>query len=472
MRLIEALRYEPPTCMAFVGAGGKTTALFRAAREIAAQSEQERLNETHTVLVSTTTHLGAWQADLADYAYQVSNLIDLEIVMERLPRGVVLITSEESNRRLGGLDEAMLGKLWRIAQKRQLPLLLEADGARGRPLKAPAGYEPANPEFTQLVVVVAGMAGLGQPLTSEWVHRENTFASLTGLSPGEKITSEAVIKLLLSKEGGLKNIPNDARRVVLFNQADTAELRSQAQAMAGALLSGYDACIIASLAKNQAGKSQSVVQVVEQGSQVYSVIEPIAGIILAAGGSSRFGQPKQLLAWKGQPMVRQVALTALQAGLSPVVAVIGASGDEVMPVIEDLPVRIVNNPEWLVGLSSSIRAGIGSLTGNIGGAVFMQADQPHIPPALIARLIESHQTCLKAIVAPQIDGRHGNPVLFDRCTFPALQELEGDIGGRALFADFLVEWVSWDDPRCLLDIDTPHDYQTLLELYARGEVQS
>jgi molybdenum cofactor cytidylyltransferase len=458
--------------MAFVGAGGKTTALFRAAREIVATGGWDGEKETRTVLVTTSTHLGAWQASLADHKYQINNLRDLQMLEEHLPGGVVLVSGKENGARLSGLEEEMLNELWRMAQEHQLPLLIEADGARGRPLKAPAENEPAIPEYAQQVIVVAGLAGLGQPLSKGWMHREEIFTELTGLQPGERITGEALVKELLHAEGGLKHIPCDARHDVLLNQADTPELRSQAQAIARQLLPQYDACVIASLSKNNEEVTSIVKQERETVSEIYSVIEPIAGIILAAGGSSRFGQPKQLLTWKGQALIRCVAQTALKAGVRPVIAVLGANACEVHAAIEDLPLRIVNITDWEKGVSSTIKAGIKSLPVNVGGVVFFQADQPQIPPTLVNRLVEAHQSSLKAIVAPKIDGQRGNPVLFDQCVFQQLLSLEGDLGGRALLAHFPVEWVSWPDRRLLVDIDTPQDYQNLIAMYSQDEEQA
>ncbi len=471
MRLIEALRYSPPDCLAFVGAGGKSSALFQAARELVELTGESSRLITPNVIVTTTTHLGAWQADLADHSFMVNSLDEIKSVTQELPGGVVLITGEENNQRLGGLQGEMLDELQRWSAKRQLPLLIEADGARGRPLKAPGGHEPAIPEFASQVVVMAGMSGVDRLLSDDTAHRSEIFADLASIRPGGSITSAAVVKVLLSDCGGLKNIPRTARRQVLINQADTPELQIQAQAIAEQLIPAYEAGIIASLSTKQGQVARENNRAPRSGIEIYKVVEPIAAIILAAGGSSRFGQAKQVLPWRGQPLIRHVALTALQAGLSPVVAVLGANADEVHPAINNLPLRIVNNPKWDEGISTSIKAGLDFLPATMGGAVFLQADQPHIPATLIRSLVDAHQAGLQSIVAPQVDGQRGNPVLFDRRTFARLLELQGDRGGRALFSQYPIEWVSWPDQDILLDIDTVEDYQNFLELHP-PEVQA
>jgi molybdenum cofactor cytidylyltransferase len=85
-------------------------------------------------------------------------------------------------------------------------------------------------------------------------------------------------------------------------------------------------------------------------------------------------------------------------------------------------------------------------------------------------MVEAHQSSLSPIIAPQIDGQRGNPVLFDADTFPELLAIEGDVGGRVLFSHHPVEWVLWHDSRVLIDIDSPEDYQIFLRTYPEGEV--
>ncbi len=460
MRLIDALRVSAPGCISFVGAGGKTTALFQAARELLDGSGN--LTASRTVLVTTTTHLGSWQPSLADHVQTSVRLGDLYKLRTELPEGVVLVAGEEKEDRLDGLQGAVLDELHRMAADAGLPLLVEADGAHGCPLKAPDDHEPAVPGFSDQVVVVAGLAGLGKPLSPGWVHRPDRFASLAGLQAGDEISKEALAKVLLDKHGGLKHIPCGARKVVLLNQADTPGLMLQAKELGEDLIEKYEGCIIAALNPGSETSEQK---------GIHSVIEPVAGIILAAGSSSRFGQPKQLLAWKGEPLVRQVARVALEAGLAPVVVVVGSSAEDLGRVLKDLPLRIVNNFDWQAGMSSSIKAGLKSIDSTVGGAVFLQADQPQIPASLVRGLVEAHQSSLQPIVAPQVNGQRGNPVLFDTCTFPALLELEGDRGGRVLFDNYAAQWVTWQDERILIDIDSPQDYARLLKAYTQEEKQ-
>lgn len=453
LSLARALRMEPAACVAFIGAGGKTTAMFKLARELPTGG-----------ILTAATHLGVWQTSLADrhIATDGDTIENLEGF-----QGVLLVTGEPDGKRTKPVSEKLLHRLYQHCKAHALPLLVEADGSRQKPLKAWAGHEPPIPAFADLVVHVAGLSGLGEALNEEHVHRAEKFAELSGLKIGEIVSTEAIIKALTSPQGGLKNIPATARRVILLNQADTAELQAAAHALTSSLLPTYQAVLISSLLHDQ----------------IHAVHEPLAGIILAAGESKRFGKPKQLLDWKGQPFVRAVAQTALRAGLSPVIVVTGANAEEVEAAVRDLDVVIVRNGEWLSGQGSSIREGILALTPppslrdtspksfgfgggwegvGVGGAIFLLSDQPQVTSTVIQALREKHAEGLYPIVAPMVIDRRGNPVLFDRVTFPDLTAIEGDTGGRAIFHRHRVEYLPWHDEGLLLDVDTPEQYERLI----------
>lgn len=464
MKLINALRYSKPSNLVFVGAGGKTTAIFRAARELLLSNDNYQAAKS--VLVTTTTHFGSWQSAYADHIYKINSVSDFQTLEKDIPIGVILLFGVERNNFLGSLPVLILEKVLALAEERNMPLLIEADGSHTYPLKAPIEHEPAIPDFAKNVVVVAGLSGLGKPLSKKWVHRPEKFSELSNLKMGEIVTGKAIAKVLLHKDGGLKKIPPNARRMVILNQADTPELKSSAKTISGMLIAEYRSSIIASLSQKGIALPSNGGLFHEQTSGIHAVIEPIGGIILAAGESSRFGEPKQLILWKDEPLIRHVIMTALKAGLSPVCVVLGSSAAEIESVIKDLPVRIVNNNEWATGVSSTIKVGLTSVQKEVGGVVFLQADQPHIPTSLINRLVEAHEATLSPVIGPQIDGQRGSPVLFDASTFAGLLSLEGDIGGRALFAKYRVQWIPWHDSNLLLDIDSPEDYSKFLQIYS------
>ena len=184
----------------------------------------------------------------------------------------------------------------------------------------------------------------------------------------------------------------------------------------------------------------------------------VAAIVLAAGASTRFGSPKQLLAWRGRPLLQHVIWQALAAPVCEVVVALGAHYARVTPLTHGLPVTLARNADWEAGLSSSVALGLRALRGRPDAAVFLLADQPGASPELIARLIRAFARSRAPIVLPRVRGQRGNPAFFARELFPELMQVTGDQGGRALLTRYWddIAWVDADE-RALFDIDTPED---------------
>jgi molybdenum cofactor cytidylyltransferase len=192
-------------------------------------------------------------------------------------------------------------------------------------------------------------------------------------------------------------------------------------------------------------------------------LSPVAAVVLAAGGSKRMGQAKQLLPVDGQPMVRRVVQAVCQAGLAQVVVVVGAEGERVARALADLDLEIVHNHAWEQGMSTSLRAGLNALRPEIEAALLVLADQPGLTPAMLSAVMDAYRTSRAPIVAPFYRGRRGNPVLFARALFAELGQVAGDRGGRALLVRYEQEVarVDLDDAAILLDVDTRQDYEGL-----------
>lgn len=454
MDLLKALRlsYEPSNAprIALVGAGGKTTAMFQIARQL-----------KPPVIVTATTHLARQQTALADRWIVASTPSELPANSETIAEVLLVTGPLDSTDRTIGVDLEILDRLFVMADQLHCPLLIEADGSRQLPLKAPADHEPVIPEFCDMVIVLAGLLGLGKPLSPDWVHRSERFSELTGIAQGKEITPEAIANFFLHPQGGLKAIPPKARRIALLNQADNPDLQAAAGSISNKLLHHYDAVLVASLAttvEQFAAPSHTPI------GEVYAVHERSAGVILAAGAARRYGQPKLLLPWRGEAIIRHVARAALSAGLDSVVVVTGEHHKSILDSLVGMNVALVINPDWEKGQSSSLQAGLRALPSEIGSSVFLLGDQPQIPAGLVQTLIERHAGTLSPIVAPLVGGQRANPVLFDRVTFPKLMELSGDTGGRSLFSHYPVEWLEWHDTSVLFDVDTPEDYRRLSEV--------
>ena len=435
MDLVKRFRLSEKSRIALVGSGGKTTLMFELAR-----------NFQSRVILSTSTHMTQDQLDGADRHLQVNDLGDIPDPSEDVQGDILLFTGPpvETNR-VKGLDSEQLKMLLELADSWDCPLIIEADGARKLPLKAPADHEPPIPDFINVVITVIGLSGLGKPLNENWVHRPDLFSRLVDLPLEAEINSHHLVKALISNEGGLKNIPSRAKKILFINQIDSFPNWKTFHTQLDTLLDHYQAVAFGVL------EDQMLLEVHHQ----------TAGIILAGGGSTRFGEPKQLLDWKGIPLVRHIVEIARQAGLSPILVVTGDVHEEIKKILGDEE-KIIHNRDWQTGQSSSVRAGINGLPDNVGAAVFLLVDQPLISPELIKLLLNKHARSQAEILYPEIDDRAGNPVLFDRFVFEELVRLEGDQGGRAIFSKFSPQSVVWDDPASQQDIDSPEDYQRLL----------
>lgn len=191
----------------------------------------------------------------------------------------------------------------------------------------------------------------------------------------------------------------------------------------------------------------------------------IAGIVLAAGRSTRLGRPKQLLPVLGEPLLRHTIRRVLASSLDSVILVVGHDADAIRDAVAQLPLDIVFNPDAALGQSTSVRAGLAALSQDIDAAVFILGDQPSIDPSVIDALIAAWTESRAPVLAPLYEDGMGNPVLFDRRVFPELTALQGDSGARPVVqayrasSDLQLVAVAGPAPP---DVDTEADYSALI----------
>lgn len=194
----------------------------------------------------------------------------------------------------------------------------------------------------------------------------------------------------------------------------------------------------------------------------------VAGIILAAGTSSRMGTTKQLLPFGGTTVLGAVVHSALASDLDRVILVLGHDAEKIKanPALQiDLKkLWIVINPSYKKGQSTSLVAGISRLPDDIAGAMFLLGDQPLISADIINHLAETYKNAAPSIVIPFYKGRRGNPVIIGKKHFPGLKTLNADTGARVIFKKFPndILKVPVTDPAVLADVDTPADYHELI----------
>jgi molybdenum cofactor cytidylyltransferase len=436
--LTKALRIERGAVVSFVGGGGKTTAMFRLASELSSDGLR--------VVTTTTTHISVDQVRFAPASINPGELASLKKHLDQFGH-CLIIGPPDGKGRVTGIALDLIAGL--NARPDIDVILVEADGSRSRPFKAPGSHEPVVPEITTILAPVVGLDAIGRPLDDDNVHRPEIIASLAHQQVGSLITAETVARVLSHPEGGARQRPAGARLAPILNRADTDDAMRNAGALAGKLLANHavDSVIISSMLQEP---------------PVLEAWAPIAGIVLAAGQSTRYGASKQLLPWGGMTLAAHAVTVALDAGLDPVIAVLGHEAEKVAAALAGLPVRVVENAEFASGQGSSVRKGVEALPSRMGAAIFFLADQPLVTVEMVRTIVQAHRRSLASACVPVFEGQRGNPVLFDRVLFPELRELHGDTGGRELLEKHRNALVTIPASRAaLLDIDTLQDYEQL-----------
>lgn len=199
----------------------------------------------------------------------------------------------------------------------------------------------------------------------------------------------------------------------------------------------------------------------------------VSGVILAAGRSTRLGRPKQLLLLDGEPIIRITTRHAIASRLDEVLVVVGAEAERVSSAIGNQGQRIVVNPEFALGQSTSLRAGLAALSPDSEAVVFLLGDQPEVGSQVIDALIAAFRDQGASIVQAAYGGVPANPVLFARAIFAELAEVTGDEGARSVMKRRAREIMRVDvsDGSPPGDVDTDEDYMALQERWrsaARG----
>ncbi len=489
MLLSRALRIQPHDVVALAGGGGKTTLMFRLADELAAAGRR--------IVTTMTTKIFVGQMALAPgrLVLQGEGALLAQLSQALAEHGHVLVaggTVVEQDKVQGVFSE-LVDRI--AAQSYVDAVIIEADGSRRLPFKAPAPHEPVIPASTTVAVPVVGLDVVGRPLTADHVHRPQLVAELMGAALGDPVTPAMIAAVLAHPQGGARNVPPAARLIPFLNKVEDERTLIAAREIARLLFTSprVDSVLI--------GAAQAADPVREVWSRV-------GAVLLAAGEAKRFGSLKQVMPWRGVPLVAHVAEQALRCpDIDRVVVTVGAGAEQVTAALatawprqspqsasadlgcqpansfagpRDRDLSIVPVPDWAAGQSRSVQAGLritlspllpGSLAGTgaeeqgsrgeVSAVLFLLADQPGVSPELLSALIQRHRETLAPIAAPRYQGQRGNPVLFDRATFGEFARLTGDVGARPIIEAHRDEiaWVDWPTPEILQDLDTEEAYR-------------
>jgi molybdenum cofactor cytidylyltransferase len=196
----------------------------------------------------------------------------------------------------------------------------------------------------------------------------------------------------------------------------------------------------------------------------------IGAVVLAAGMSSRMGQPKQVLRLGERTVLGQTLENIRGARVVEIVLVLGFAAEAIVRQIALEGVKVVINQQYREGMGSSLRSGLAALAPDINAALIVLADQPFVRPPTLDRIIDRYIESGVQIVIPTYRGFRGNPVLLDRSVFAEVMSLTGDVGCRAIFGSHTegIVKVPVDDIGILLDIDSKDDFDRL-QRFANGK---
>ncbi|MBI1297987.1 putative selenium-dependent hydroxylase accessory protein YqeC [bacterium] len=450
MDLLSAFRLhlDPthPEVVALVGAGGKTTTLFRLANEI--------VTADHRAVTTTTTRIFAGQiAQSPAHLVVEDEQIDWSALSVKLDEhGQCLLVTGLAAEKAVGVSPQIVDEVARRSVDLGIAaVIVEADGSRRFPLKTPAAHEPVIPDSTTLLVPLVGLNVLGRLADAEHIHRVEQVYALLGIDGETRITPSHLAKLLVHIQGGAKDKPTSARFLPILNQAESAPQLAAARIAARLMAEQGFPSLISAVAQDDRPP-------------VLERWGPTVAVVLAAGGSRRMGEAKQLLDLGGEPLVVRAARTALAGTASHVIVVSGARGEAVHAALRPLlaqteRLHLVHNPAWESGQATSVLAAMDALPTGCEAVQFLPVDQPFVPPTLLRVLWERWRGGAD-LVAPNVDGEmRGAPAVFDQRYFAALRQLHGDQGARPILRQNSADVVTVTTPALWLsDADTPEEW--------------
>lgn len=227
--LVQAFDIQPGEVISLVGAGGKTTLMFALAGELASGGG--------VIATTTTTKIFEWQAAGTHLIIESDDEKMIAMLLEQIKEHRQVTLAKErlpGEGKLSGISPELVAKLAKLEQVSCI--IIEADGAARKPLKAPNATEPVIAPNTSLVIPVVGFDALGSKLTEEEVFRPEIISRLTGLSMGDTISADAIATLITHPDGITKGSPPDARIIPVINKVDLAGDLSEAEELANRIL--------------------------------------------------------------------------------------------------------------------------------------------------------------------------------------------------------------------------------------------
>lgn len=439
MRFQQAFEVVQGDVIAFIGAGGKTSTLVALGYELRESGLR--------VLATTTTEIRADQLDLMPEALQ-ANASSETISAALSESGFVFLYDRIEDGRVYGPPTTSFSPLLDAVDSDVL--LVEADGSSGRPLKAPGIGEPVIPPETTLVVPVLSLSVLGKPLDDDWVENTQAIIDRYGFVRGNPVRSPWVAQILRDETLGLRDVPENARIVAMLNRTPAK---------------GYGrmrARLVARLALRKSRLNGVALGSVRTVEPIHEVRRPVGAIVLAAGMSTRMGEPKMLLPWtEKRTIIEHVIEQALNSRVDHIVTVTGHQSKQIKTVVEPLGVDVVYNRGYKTGeMLSSIKAGLRAMPENVAAALIMLGDQPRVQPKVIYQVMMAYAEGRGEIIAPSFEMRRGHPILISRRYWAEILNLRRHQSLRDVLNAHSEEitYINVNTDSVLRDVDTRDDY--------------
>lgn len=439
MKLHEAFEIMRGDVVSFIGAGGKTSTMVALGYEL--------MEAGWRVLATTTTRIGEDQLTLMPHALTTSEHVD--VISQALTdhRFLFLYDQIQKNKVIGP-NPGVISHLMDTIDSDVI--LIEADGARGLPLKAPYEHEPVIPQETSLVIPIASLSALGKPLDEEHVYNVDAIINRYGFVKGNRIKSPWIAQILRDEELGFYGIPEKARVIAFLNQTPQ---RGYGRARAR---------LIGQLALRQKRMNGIAIGSVRGTEPVYEIRRPVGAIVLAAGLSTRMGEPKVLLPWgEKKTIIEHIVEQLINSRVDHIVVVTGHKSKEVKQALGDLGVEVVFNRGYKSGeMLSSLKAGLRAMPDNIAAAMVTLGDQPRIQPRVIYQILAAYSRGKGEIIAPSFEMRRGHPILISRKFWQEILSLPRDQAPRDVINAHSehIHYINVNTDSVLRDVDTPKDY--------------